>query len=993
MATKQYTYKTRKTPAQPRNKRLTDVIRETVVTASQGGGQPGGGGGGTITADFDIRQGDGISVLKNTQGSLVFTVAHANTSDAVSSTNKDSFMVRNLTLDEMGHVTEMESANVAEIFDERYLRKDIDDTAHGNITFDQSVGSTIYLPGFEGKGWRIEPDGVATMDGMNVRHNLFVGNRVGSPKFISGFPNGLGWDLSPYKRINAAEVEETKWRLELDDLTVRGKLRVYEMVISQLRGENDNVIFAGMMKVDHYDAATGRIYLDTDKGVLYNPFRPGDILMVQRFGGLPSAGNQYNVIKQYELRVTEAGVGSLTDGENRLDWISFSNFVGELSDIAERDVLTRVDSVSDSTRKGIVKVTTIDEIGAPYIDVVYGMKTDPEHATKVRAGNLSGVRTRNNLDLTGVWGLYAEGAVIENSSVYLDNGMTIEQNFTVMNGELNSKIESIKNDMSLEKDNILRNSSFSRDLNYWETQPDVHFIQTADGYIYANRFFYVEKSSVADIWQEGDRNVLRIRSSYVKQPGSVMNGDRKEGTYSFSLRYKVIRPGQLRVGIEGSKLYRTEELTPTADFERMSLTEQWNGQGDFIIATTGEVLVYAVSLFNDALADAVIHLQTQITQNAEEIKLTAKKEYVDAETGKIYTKYDSALTVQAESISAISTKVDNINHTIETAGWITSAQGNKLFAAKELENGNKIISYINQSATNTTISSNRIDLVGAVTFNSFDWSLQQKINGIESDAATALSDANDAWNKAVAAAKDATSAYNRAGTAISDASTAISNAAAAVKKAGSVEAALNDLPAWSKKASIIEALTSATVIVNGYISTSMIDVDNLYATHLNATVGTVGGFTISGNALENDKLLLTGGIIEFKEQMGVYARIGAVSAAAGGQQAAKFRNTYNSGGYNSNGFVLKLECGQSRYKDVPQVWLDCVHYAGHGSGFRVESRYTGDDNQMERTFFYSPNVVSRTTVSSMPISNSYYKEHVFHRVLFDAATGFFCLDF
>ena len=31
-----------------------------------------------------------------------------------------------------------------------------------------------------------------------------------------------------------------------------------------MRGENDNVTFSGFMKVDHYDAETGRIYLKTD---------------------------------------------------------------------------------------------------------------------------------------------------------------------------------------------------------------------------------------------------------------------------------------------------------------------------------------------------------------------------------------------------------------------------------------------------------------------------------------------------------------------------------------------------------------------------------------------------------------------------------------------------------------------------------------------------------------------------------------------------------
>lgn len=662
MAKEQYKYVEVQIPATPRNKRLTDSIQHAAQTGSGGGGYGGGGGSISVDADFDIQSGEGIEVSRTTEGALIYTIGHGRVSAGESTENKDDVFVQNIELDHFGHVTSVKSIRISASLDDRYLRKDIDDTAHGNISFDRNINSTIFIDGFEGKGWKIWNDGSSIFDSINVRQNIFVGNRVGSPEFISGFPNGFGWDLSPYKRINAAEVEETKYRLEIDDIVVRGKLRVFEMIISQLRGENDNVIFAGMMKVDHYDKASKRIYLDTDEGVIYNPFRSGDILMVQRFGGLPSAGNNYNVIKQYELRVTDAGVGSLTDGEKRLDWITFSNFVGDLEDIAEGDVLTRVDSVTDSTRKGVVKITTIDEIGAPYIDVVYGMKTDPENATKARIGNLTGIRTKSGIDLTGVWGIYGNGAYFENSTYILDNGNTVEQEFSVLNGKLESTIGEIRNDMSLESGNILVNSTFSQNMNYWEAGGTVHFLAFSGVFLIANGEFMSEKDAIADIYQDGNRNVLRIRKSSVIQKNEVMDipvhEETEEGeyTYSFSFYYKVLTSGTLTAGIEGSDLYVNESLSPTEDYVKMGHVGKWNETGDFKIAFTGEILIYGVSLFNDALADAEIRLQTQITQNAEEIKLTAKKEYVDSETGKIYTKYDAEFKVTAEQISQRVTK-------------------------------------------------------------------------------------------------------------------------------------------------------------------------------------------------------------------------------------------------------------------------------------------------------------------------------------------------
>lgn len=749
-----------------------------------------------------------------------------------------------------------------EELNKKYLRKDVNDTAHGEIIFDKKIGSSIFLDGMDGKGWEIKADGRAIFDESWFRGNVLFKKRVGSHTFISGFPNGFGWDIAPYKRVNSAGVEEQKYRLEIDDINVRGSLRVYEFIVSQLRGENDNVIFSGMMKVEYYDHATGRIYLDTGNGLLYNPFRSGDILMVQRFGGMPTVENDYNIIKQYELRVDQVGIGNLSDGENRLDWITFVNFAGDKADIAQGDVLTRVDSVADSTRKGIVKITTIDEVGAPYMDVAYGMKTDPDNATKARVGNLSGIRTKSGIDLTGVWGIYGNGAYFENSTYILDTGNTIEQEFSVMDGKFESSIEGIRNDMSLEAGNILQNSSFSKNTDYWVTENSISFWGHDGAFIYANDSFLSEKSGVSDIYQDGSRNVLRIKGSYILQRNEVINIpsheiEAAEYDYSFSLHYRVVQAGTLAVGFEGSGLYVSMSLEPSSSYRKLSKAGKWDERGDFRISFDGEILIYGVSLFIDNLADSIIKLETRIEQTEESIKLAATKEYVDEETGKVYTKYDSQLNITSQQISAVSTRVDNIKNTIDTAGWITSAEGNTLFAAKSLEDGNKIISYINQTATTTTIKSNRINLLGAVTYSDLDSALQDKVDAAGGDALDkaleAYEKASDAYGRANSAHELADSAGSTASSAYSRASEAITNAANALSAAQEAQTSVDRLPGWSKEVDIITALEDATVIVKGYISTSMIDVDNLYVKKLAATEGTVGAFKImSYKSLETD---------------------------------------------------------------------------------------------------------------------------------------------
>lgn len=372
-----------------------------------------------------------------------------------------------------------------------------------------------------------------------------------------------------------------------------------------------------------------------------------------------------------------------------------------------------------------------------------------------------------------------------------------------MNGKFESLIEGIRNDISSEGGNILVNSSFSQNTNYWTVANNVHFINVDGAYLWVDGSFYVEKSQVADIYNDNGQNVLRIRNTYILQQNAVMkvpeHEEGEEKTYSFSLFYKVLRAGSCGFGIPGTALYHEEQLSESDSYKKLSKAEKWDGTGNFELRFTGEILIYGVGLYPDEMADAVLKLQTQIDQTEEYIKLLATKEYVDSESGKIYLKYDGALEVTAEQISAINTKTDNINHTIETAGWITQADGVQLFAKKEMENGDSIVSAINVSPSTVKIQSAHLQLQGAVSFSMLSdyTTVNNRINNAADNANQALTDASSAWNKAVSAYNNADSAYTLANTAKTNAAKAIQDAANALSKAGSVQDALDDLPAWS----------------------------------------------------------------------------------------------------------------------------------------------------------------------------------------------------
>lgn len=124
----------------------------------------------------------------------------------------------------------------------------------------------------------------------------------------------------------------------------------------------------------------------------------------------------------------------------------------------------------------------------------------------------------------------------------------------------------------------------------------------------------------------------------------------------------------------------------------------------------------------------------------------------------VYIDFDEDGKIKSENVSGILTKEGAV----------------EIFASKELEDGNKIIGYINQDATTTTIHASKIDIEGQVKFSSFSSDLQETIN-----------------NK----------------------------------------------------------VDSKTIIDGGFIKTELINTEELVATNVEATTGSIGGFEIKDNAL------------------------------------------------------------------------------------------------------------------------------------------------
>ena len=582
-----------------------------------------------------------------------------------------------------------------------------------------TLGSIIFGEYAEGlKGGIITKDGVAELKDLWVREHAklgdgtthydesgkvlpalevkgdstFTGN-LSSPEFVSEFLGGLGWAIQKKEFVNAAGETEVKYTLEIDNAVIRNTLRVFEMIVSQLLGENANRVFSDMMVVDHYDKRTGKVMLKTQDGQLYNSLRSGDYIEVQQYNGDPNAENDWYVTKAYEFRVKEVGVGNLSDGKDRLDWLTFENFTSQIEGLTpekafkEGDTLVRVDS-ERSDRKGVITIMAVGE-NTPYMDVLYGLKTDPEHALKGRLGNLEGIRS----DVFG-W--------LEGFGAYLNNLYAVGKFFDYQTGEnLKARVE-----MTLARfrsfysettynvsadDNFLKNGFFQQALDYWtpcdlngnavNVNQAVEAVGTGGQPLLFNGVaINTSRQSLAEIKEVDGIQVLYLRNMGVSQNFADIkrNGwheefdtDDETGLQTtlvadqlfMGIRIMPITSGRLSVRFKqaGNAVSGwVRDIESSIDWQLYqasdSVADPWEypGTGKLIISYTGECYIRFVALQSDPIVNSKLTYSTLIEQNSRRITLEASRqdENLLSAVAQINIEFDNITTTVTDNKAA-----------------------------------------------------------------------------------------------------------------------------------------------------------------------------------------------------------------------------------------------------------------------------------------------------------------------------------------------------
>jgi hypothetical protein len=211
----------------------------------------------------------------------------------------------------------------------------------------------------------------------------------GSTTFVSGFA-GAGW------RIDQGVSYASQSTLEVDNVIVRGLMRVYELVINKIRVSRGSMIVSpGGGKVATVSGSGPyTLTFDDDHGILAN-----DLLRAQKFTGSGTYQSLMTVTSVSGLSVTatlNSGVAPAAGYEYAV-----------------------IGNTSNASRQGGLFLTA-DDSGAPFMDIYDGVTGHSDFntsaKTKARLGRLTGITDSFFGTLTG-YGLYTNRAYLNGAFI------------------------------------------------------------------------------------------------------------------------------------------------------------------------------------------------------------------------------------------------------------------------------------------------------------------------------------------------------------------------------------------------------------------------------------------------------------------------------------------------------------------------------------------------------------------------------------------------
>jgi len=371
-----------------------------------------------IVTTVDINGGtvDGLTNIDNSPigqtnaAAGAFTTLSSTGNSTLGDANTDTVTLNGIAAGTSNNVIVLDGSNV--------LKYDaIDARVWGTTLLDtNATGADNYVAVFSDAD-SVEGDSNLQWDGTA----LIIGNSkaASSTTFNSGFA-GSGWKIDEGISVGG------KASAEFDNLTIRGQMSVYEMLIHQVRATNGSIWVSNTGKIASSSYGAGAIgartytlFFESGSGAGHG-FRNADAIRAQRWS--PTGDLYQSDLFVLSTDIDTNGTGSLTAT------LSGSIGTGAWSDepLAGMDYV-RIGNISGSesgSRQGAIYLTA-DDSNAPYIDVVDGVTHHSTFNTsgniKTRMGKLSGITSARFGALSG-YGFFASGSAYLEGTINAKSG-------------------------------------------------------------------------------------------------------------------------------------------------------------------------------------------------------------------------------------------------------------------------------------------------------------------------------------------------------------------------------------------------------------------------------------------------------------------------------------------------------------------------------------------------------------------------------------------
>lgn len=502
-----------------------------------------------------------------------------------------------------------------------FLQRNVPNRATKKISFDEGIEIGNFTQGEQGG----IIDGQANAELLSI----IVRKLISSAHYTSGF-NGEGYRLWIDKDGLA--------NLELDKLTVRQIMTVFELIIDRIRAVGGQIVVS---------AANGKIKAVEDTGEAYkitfegdNYFQAHDLMRCQVFTGTD--------IRSYWVEVSSVDNTSATVLKSEFDEWETTPRVG--------DEVVLFGNTENTLRQNLISISATED-GEPRIDVLDGVKAKNFNgALRARLGNLDGI--------TDDWfpldnqphgnGLYADNVYLRGSFL-LTTGEDIKTKFDIMEGKISSSIESVRKDFMQDK-GYLNNPTFGDGMSHWTAENATTFFFLGKKWIWANDNVLTKKGDGASLTTDDGRVVVRIKNKYISQKYADLravpeiktneDGKKEPAPVYLSFFYRIKKKGVLTIGFENinndgfidyEPLSYNQELDVTATYQQFTISGLWNATGDFKLSFTGEMFVYMFVLSTDRIESLTYTYRTLFEQSDRLVKITSavfdKDEKALSETG------------------------------------------------------------------------------------------------------------------------------------------------------------------------------------------------------------------------------------------------------------------------------------------------------------------------------------------------------------------------